>query len=105
MEIEGFLQCDRLLVEVGLAVHATKGIAEALQKEGGLGSGVVVYKPFGKREPKAFKLLNAGKLDLVINVPGYSDSRASTEGCKLRQTAIDSGTSLVTDIRTAMLTV
>ena len=58
----------------------------------------MVYKPFGRREPKAFKFSNAGELDLVINVPGYLDSQALTKEYRLRQTASDSGTSLVTDI-------
>merc|ERR1719464_2457145 len=60
-----FLQSAGLLVEMGFTVHATKGTAEALQKEGGLESCVVVYKPFVKREPNALTLLKAGKLDLV----------------------------------------
>ena len=68
------MQCDGMLVEMGLTVHATKGIAEAPQKESGLESCVVVCKPFVKREPKAFNLLKAGKLGLVFNVPGYLDS-------------------------------
>merc|ERR1719446_2054221 len=96
-----FLQCARMLVEMGFTVHATKGTAEALQKEGGLESCVVVYKPFVKREPNALTLLKAGKLDLVINVPDSMDSQALTEGFQLRRAAIDSSTSLITDIKTA----
>jgi len=100
-----FVQYARMLVNMGFQVYATKNTAEALKMQGDMDSVVVVYKPFVKREPNALSLLRAGKLDLVINVPDSMDSQALTDGFMLRRTAVDSGVPLITDIKTAILTV
>merc|ERR550532_2503600 len=100
-----FADYARMLVTMGYHVYATKNTAEALKMEQGMDSISVVNKPFVKREPNALSLLRAGKLDLVINVPDSMDSQALTDGFQLRRAAVDSGTSLITDIKTAILTV
>merc|ERR1712070_1352162 len=64
---------------------------------------VMVYKPMVKREPNAVTLLREGKLDLVIYVPDSMDSQALTDGFELRRAAVDSNTTLITDIKTATL--
>merc|ERR1719215_2370917 len=66
---------------------------------------VMVYKPNVKREPNAKTMLREGKIDLVINVPDSMDSQGVTDGFELRRMAVDSGTSLITDIKVAVLTV
>jgi len=65
----------------------------------------MVYKPAVKREPNAKTLLRTGKLDLVINVPDSMDSEALTDGFEMRRAAVDAGISLLTDVKTAILTV
>jgi len=64
----------------------------------------MVYKGSVKREPNAITLLREGKLDLVINVPDSMDSQALTDGFEIRRVAVDSAVSLITDIKTAILT-
>ena len=64
-----------MLVEMGWTVHATKGAAEAPQQEGGLESCFVVYKPFVMREPNAFALPKAGRLDLATSGPDSGTPR------------------------------
>merc|ERR1711933_627776 len=46
-----------------------------------------------------------GKLDLVINVPDSMDSQSLSDGFEMRRAAVDSGTSLIVDIKTAILVV
>jgi len=93
-----FLQQAKLLVEMGFQLFATKNTHEVLAKND-VGSCTMVYKPAVKREPNIVTLLQGGKLDLVINVPDSMDSQALTDGFELRRAAIDSGTSLITDIK------
>lgn len=66
---------------------------------------IMVYKPLVKREPNVITLLREGKLDCVINVPDSMDSQALTDGFELRRAAVDSAVPLITDIKTAGLTV
>merc|ERR1712151_1174083 len=49
-------------------------------------------------------LLREGKIDLVINVPDSMDSQALTDGFEVRRAAVDSGVSLIVDMKVAILT-
>jgi len=98
-----FLQIADMFVAMGLQLYATKGTHEAL-KNHGIESCVFTFKARVKREPNVLTMLQGGKLDLVINVPDSMDSHALTDGFDIRRAAIDSGTSLITDIKTAVLT-
>jgi len=100
-----FLQHARTLNEMGFQLFATKSTYEAMKQQEGLENTVLVYKPNQKREPNATTLLREGKIDLVINVPDSMDSHGLTDGFELRRTAVDSGVSLITDIKAASLTV
>jgi len=100
-----FLQYAWMLVNMGYQIYATKNTAEMLKMQAGMESCILVYKPFVKREPNSLTLLKSGKIDLVINVPDSMDSQALTDGFALRRAAIDSSTPLITDIKTAILTV
>merc|ERR1712224_339763 len=91
-------------VQMGFQLFATKGTHELLKATPGLEETTFVYKPLIEREPNVLTLLQGGKLDLVINVPDSMDSQALTDGFEIRRAAIDSGTSLITDIKTAVLT-
>lgn len=90
----------RQLLEMGYALYATKATHEHLAGAGLQSS--LVFKPLVKREPNAATLLQGRKIDLVINVPGSMDSDALTDGFRIRRGAVDSGTSLITDIKTAI---
>merc|ERR1719361_2196921 len=90
---------------MGFQLYATKNTAEMLKLQGGMDSVIHVFKPFVKREPNVLRMLKGGKLDLAINVPDSMDSQALTEGFELRRAAVDSSTPLITDIKTAILTV
>jgi len=95
----------KMLQDMGFQLFATKGTHEFLRNHGGFDSCTLVYKPLVRREPNALTLLTAGKIDLVINVPDSMDSMAVTDGFRMRRGAIDSATSLVTDIKIAILLV
>ncbi|CAE7592891.1 URA2, partial [Symbiodinium sp. CCMP2456] len=90
----------RQLLEMGYSLYATKGTHEHLVGAGLQSS--MVFKPLVKREPNAATLLQGRKVDLVINVPDSMDSDALTDGFRIRRGAVDSGTSLITDIKTAI---
>merc|ERR1712190_643964 len=96
------VQYAKMFVDMGFSLYATKNTHEAL-KLGGVES-KMVFKPLVKREPNVSTLLREGKLDLVINVPDSMDSQALTDGFELRRAAVDNSVSLITDIKTAILT-
>jgi len=100
-----FMQWAKVLEEMGFKLYATKNTCETLEKEGGFQSLEMLYKPTVKREPNALTLVRSGKIDLVINVPDSMDSMALTDGFQLRRSAVDSGTPLIVDIKTAILCV
>jgi hypothetical protein len=97
-----FVQYAKMFVDMGYNLYASKNTHEAL-KQGGVDANLV-YKPLVKREPNILTLLQQGKLDLVINVPDSMDSQALTDGFEVRRAAVDSGTSLIVDIKVAILT-
>merc|ERR1712217_1017656 len=99
-----FLQYAQMFNDMGFQLYATKHTQEFLIHQGGIQSCIMVYKPLVKREPNVLTLMQAGKLDLVINVPDSMDSQALTEGFEIRRAAIDSSTPLIADIKTAILT-
>merc|ERR1719271_2241875 len=90
---------------MGFKLYATKGTFETLKNDETLQEVQLVYKPLVRREPNAATLLREGKIDLVINVPDSMDSQALTDGFELRRIAVDSAVPLITDIKTAILTV
>jgi len=99
-----FIQYASLLISMGYQLFATKNTMEVFKNQGGISSCIMVYKPTVKREPNTVTLLQARKIDLVINVPDSMDSQALTDGFEMRRAAVDSGTPLITDIKTATLT-
>jgi predicted RNA binding protein YcfA (HicA-like mRNA interferase family) len=95
----------KMLQDMGFQLFATKGTHEFLKNHGAFDACTLVYKPLVRREPNALTLLTAGKIDLVINVPDSMDSMSVTDGFRMRRGAIDSATSLVTDMKIAILLV
>jgi len=100
-----FVQYARMLVDMGYQLYATKNTHELLKVQGGFESCIMVYKPHVKREPNVLTMLKTGKLDLVINVPDSMDSQALSDGFAMRRAAVDSGTSLLVDVKSAILVV
>jgi hypothetical protein len=100
-----FLQSATLLHEMGYQLFCTKSTHEYLRSHGGFESSIFLYKPSVKREPNVLSYLQTGKLDLVINVPDSMDSLSVTDGYEIRRNTIDSGVSLVTDIKNAVFMV
>jgi len=99
-----FVQYAQMLADMGYTLYATKNTAETLKAQG-VDSCTTVYKPFVRREPNVITMLKTGKLDLVINVPDSMDSQGLSDGFEMRRAAIDSSTSLLVDIKTAILVV
>merc|ERR1712113_1197332 len=97
-----FVQHAKMFVDMGFSLFATKNTHQAL-KHGGVDANLV-FKPLVKREPNILTLLREGKIDLVINVPDSMDSQALTDGFEVRRAAVDSGTSLIVDMKVAILT-
>jgi len=91
------------LQDMGFTLFATKSTHEYLTKNGITCS--LVYKPLIKREPNVLTMLQAGKMDMVIDIPDSMDSDALTDGFKMRRGAIEAGVSLITDIKTAIFAV
>merc|ERR1712051_263860 len=100
-----FLQYARLLVDMGFQLFATKNTHDSLVSHGNIKNCIMVYKPTVRREPNLKTLLRGGKIDLVINVPDSMDSQALTDGFEMRRMAVDSGTPLLVEIKTAILTI
>ncbi|CAL1141702.1 unnamed protein product [Cladocopium goreaui] len=90
------------LEEMGFSLFATKSTSDYLSKHGVSCS--LVYKPTIKKEPNVLTLLQAGKMDMMINVPDSMDSNGMTDGFKMRRGAIEAGVPLITDIKTAIFT-
>jgi len=100
-----FVQYARMLADIGYQLYATKNTHEFLKAQGGMDSCIMVYKPHVKREPNVLTMLKTGKLDLVIIVPDSMDSQALSDGFEMRRAAVDSGTSLLVDVKNAILVV
>mmetsp|Transcript_74306 Transcript_74306/g.131400 ORF Transcript_74306/g.131400 Transcript_74306/m.131400 type:complete len:1575 (+) Transcript_74306:67-4791(+) len=94
----------KLLQDMGFSIYATKSTHEYLTGVGNINSSMV-FKPLVKREPNVLTMLQTGKIDLVINVPDSMDSGSMTDGFKMRRGAIEAAVSLITDIKTTVMTV
>jgi len=90
---------------MGYQLFATKNTHDSLVSQGGIKNCIMVYKPTVKREPNVSTLLRGGKVDLVINVPDSMDSQGLTDGFEVRRMAVDSGTPLLVEIKSAILTI
>ncbi len=94
-----FLEEARALhEELGLALYATPGTAEALQAEG------IPCTPLAKepgKERSAMDVIDEGLVDLVINVPRSYDELGRPDGYLIRRRAIDAEVPLMTDLMLA----
>ena len=82
--------------ELNLPIYATQGTAEALAKVGV--DCIAVEKTDGSAN-SALKIIETGKVDLVINVPVEFDELGRPDGYMIRRSAVDNGVPLVTDLQ------
>ena len=96
-----FVEEARALARMGLALFATSGTAQMLREEG-LDHEVVARSA---EEPGrgARGVLEAGKVDLVINIPRTFDAEGRPDGYAIRRAAVDLGVALITDVHVARL--
>eukprot|EP00397_Hematodinium_sp_SG-2012_P000835 GEMP01000836.1.p1 GENE.GEMP01000836.1~~GEMP01000836.1.p1 ORF type:complete len:1563 (+),score=298.28 GEMP01000836.1:32-4690(+) len=98
-----FQECVDLLIEMGFQLYATKNTFDFIKAHTKAANCILVFKPHVQREPNITTMLNHDKIDLVINVPDSMDSQGLTDGFRIRRLAIDHNTSLLTDIKNAIL--
>ena len=84
--------------DLGLPVFATKGTAAMLRE---LGIDCVEVDKRPEDEQNAMRLIDEGKVDLVINVSREFDDSGRPDGFFIRRRAVDAGVSLITDLQLA----
>ena len=81
--------------ELKLPIYATQGTAEMLQ---GLGIDCVAVGKKAGDESSALEVIDAGNVDLVINIPREYDQFGRPDGYLIRRGAIDARVPLLTDL-------
>jgi carbamoyl-phosphate synthase large subunit len=94
-----FLEEARALSqELGLALYATTGTAEALHA-GGIECSVLAKAPGEGRS--GMDVIDEGLVDLVVNVPRSYDELGRPDGYLIRRRAVDADVPLLTDLMLA----
>ncbi|MYI19095.1 MAG: carbamoyl-phosphate synthase large subunit, partial [Acidimicrobiia bacterium] len=96
---EAGITVARRLSEMGFTLLATRGTADALAAAG-VGTEEVVAKLADPEGPHAVTLLDAGRIDLVINTPQGRGPRA--DGADIRRAAAQRGVPLLTTVAAAL---
>ena len=89
----------RRLAEMGFTLLATRGTARSLAAAG-VSTEVIVAKLGDPDGPHAVELLDAGRIDLVINTPQGRGPRA--DGADIRRAAAQRGVPLLTTLAAAL---
>jgi carbamoyl-phosphate synthase large subunit len=87
-----------LATELELPLYATHGTAQILRELGIECQDVAKIPGEGRT---AMDLMDAGLIDLVINVPREYDQLGRPDGFMIRRRAVDAGISLLTDLQLA----
>jgi carbamoyl-phosphate synthase large subunit len=91
-----FAEEARLIHEqLGLPIYATAGTADALRAIGIPCTGVAKHAGDGT---SAMEMIDAGRIDLVVNVPRDYDELGRPDGYLIRRHAVETGTPLFTDL-------
>lgn len=96
-KVEKFAFADEVFIirdELHLPIYATAGTAQMLDDIG------VACHVVGKTEQdtaSAIREIEAGAIDLVINIPRSYDEEGRPDGYRIRRAAIDQGVPLITD--------
>ena len=94
-----FLEDAQILRSLGLALYATPGTLEVL-RENGI-EAEIAYKYTDQKSPSAVELMNAGKIDMVINIPREYDVEGRPDGYMIRRRAVDLNVPLITNMQLA----
>jgi carbamoyl-phosphate synthase large subunit len=94
-----FLECTRLLTQLGMNLYATKGTLEFMRADGI--EATLLHWPLDARSPNALEYLSAGKIDLVINIPKSYQEEELTNDYLIRRRTVDFGIPLITNIQLA----
>jgi len=84
--------------QLKLPIYATGGTAEALRALGIPCTTVAKQPGDGK---SAMELIDAGEIDLIVNVPREYDEYGRPDGYLIRRQAVETGTPLFTDLQLA----
>ncbi len=84
--------------QLKLPIYATGGTAEALRSLGIPCTEVAKQPGDGK---SAMELIDAGAIDLIVNVPREYDEYGRPDGYLIRRQAVETGTPLFTDLQLA----
>ncbi len=84
--------------ELGLPIYATEGTAEALRT---IGIECAAVSKEADTSPSAIELMDAGRIDLVINIPRSFDELGRPDGYLIRRRAVEAGLPLITDLQLA----
>ncbi len=94
-----FLNEIKILQNMGLKFFATKGTADFYKNNGV--EMEVLNRPFDNVEPSIMSYLEAGEIDLVINIPKTSEKVELDSDYLIRRRAIDLNIPLITNIQFA----
>jgi hypothetical protein len=84
--------------ELNLPIYATGGTADMLAEIG------IACTPVGKGSNdtlSGLRIIDDGKVDLVINIPREYDEQGRPDGYLIRRRAVDTGVALITDLQLA----
>ena len=94
-----FLECTRILKDLGIHLYATKGTADFLRVNN-IETKVLQW-PLDGKSPNTMEYLSQGKIDLVINIPKNYQKEELTNDYIIRRKAVDFGIPLITNIQLA----
>ncbi|MBN1464710.1 carbamoyl-phosphate synthase (glutamine-hydrolyzing) large subunit [candidate division KSB1 bacterium] len=94
-----FLPSTRLLQSMGMNFYATGGTASFMQTNGI--SVTKLHWPLSEKKPNVSDYLEAGKIDLVINIPKNYQEEELTNDYMIRRKAVDFAIPLFTNLQLA----
>jgi len=98
-EKKKFLEILPILTKLGIPIYGTPGTAEYCAQAG---FAMTALDWPGHGENNAGSIIQAGKVDFIINIPKDFGSRELTHGAHIRQLALRHGISLMTDMEKAV---
>jgi carbamoyl-phosphate synthase large subunit len=94
-----FLECTRLLRDMGVSLYATCGTCDFLRANGI--ESTMLHWPLDNASPNTAEYLRDGKIDLVINIPKNYQERELTNDYLIRRQAVDQAIPLITNLQLA----
>ena len=84
--------------DLKLPIYATEGTAEALKL---IGIDCTAVSKAANQSPSAIELIDAERVDLVINIPREFDDLGRPDGYMIRRRTVEAGIPLITDLQLA----